>query len=72
MIRRSRFVHCVPTCTSPVAVHGWSATRARDEVCGLGQGTTEVDVWRVCVDLEELVVGQHTVVVRASSCYSHY
>jgi hypothetical protein len=40
---------------------------------------TEVDVWRVCVDLEELVVGQHTVVVvrassivRASSSYSHY
>ena len=30
------------------------------EVCGLGQGTTEVDVWRVCLGLEELIVGRHS------------
>ena len=59
------FVHCVLACTSPVAVlvavHAWSATRARDEVCGLGQGTTAVGVvGRVCLDLEELIAGQHS------------
>jgi hypothetical protein len=56
-----------------VAVHGWSATRARDEVYGVGQRTTEVGVvvGRVCLDLEELVVGQHSR-CEGSSCYSHY
>jgi hypothetical protein len=39
---------------------------------GLGQGTTEVGVvvGRVCLDLEELIVGRHTVVVKGSF-YSH-
>jgi hypothetical protein len=44
MIWGYRFVHCVPVRTSPVAVHGWSAIRARDEASGIGQGTTEVSV----------------------------
>jgi hypothetical protein len=48
MIRRSRFVHSVPACTSPVAVrvavHGWSSPRTRDEVFGAHQGMTEVGV----------------------------
>jgi len=42
-----------------VAVHDWSAPRAREEVSGVGQGTAEVDVWRVSLDLEELIVGRH-------------
>ena len=58
-------VHCVLACTSPVAVpvavHAWSSIRAGDEVCGLGQGTTEVDVVsrrRLPGPGEELIVGQ--------------
>ena len=45
-----------------VAVHAWSSIRARDEVCGLGQGTTEVDVevGHLCLDLEGLIVGRHS------------
>jgi hypothetical protein len=48
-----------------------SSTRARDEVAGVGEGMSELDVGRVSLDLEELVVGRRTVVVRGS-CYSHY
>jgi len=48
MIRRNRFVHCVPVRISPVAVrvavHAWSAIRAWDEASAVGQGTTEVGV----------------------------
>jgi hypothetical protein len=56
------FVHCVLACTSPVAVHAWSSILAEDGSCGVGQGTTEVDVevGRICLDLEELVVGHHS------------
>jgi hypothetical protein len=60
------FVHCVLACTSlvavRVAVHAWPTTRARDEVCGVGEGTTVVGavVGRVCLDPEELIVGQHS------------
>jgi hypothetical protein len=44
-----------------VAVHAWPAIRARDEVCGLGQRTTEVGVvGLVSMDLEELIVGRHS------------
>jgi hypothetical protein len=64
MIRRCRFVHSVPVRISlvavRVAVHGWSATHARDEVCSVGQGTTEVSVGRVSLDLKELIVSQHS------------
>ncbi len=48
MIWRYRFVHCVPACTSPVAVrvavHAGSSIRAGDQVSAVGQGTTEVGV----------------------------
>jgi hypothetical protein len=58
MVWRYHFVHCVPARISPVAVrvavHSWSAPRARDEVCAVGQGTTEVDMWRVSLGLEGL------------------
>ena len=60
------FVHCVLACTSPVAVrvavHAWSSILAEDGICGVGQGTTEVEVevGRICLDLEELVVGHHS------------
>ena len=30
------------------------------KVCGLGPGTTEVDVWRFCLGLEEHIVGRHS------------
>ena len=44
----SQFVHCVPVRISPVAVrvavHEWSATRARDEGSGTHQGMTKVGV----------------------------
>ena len=59
------FVHCVPACTSPVAVrvavHAWSSSRARNAVAAIGQGTIEVGVvvGRVCLDLEQLVVDLH-------------
>jgi hypothetical protein len=48
MIWRSHFVHFVPVRISPVAVrlavHAGSSTRARGEVCGVGEGTSEVGV----------------------------
>jgi hypothetical protein len=76
MIWRYRFVHCVPVriregCGT-VAVHAWSSLRAEDEVCGVGQGKTEVDVevGRVCLDPERSLSSTGTVVVTAS-CYSH-
>ena len=70
MILRSRFVHCVPACISPVAVHAGSSIRARDEVCGLGQGTSEVDVGRFSMESRSLSAAG-TVGVTAS-CYSHW
>ena len=66
MIWWYRFVHCVPARTSPVAVrvavHAWSAIRARDEASAMGQETTEVGVvvGRVCLDLEKLIVDRHS------------
>jgi hypothetical protein len=74
MIWRYQFVHCVLVRISTVAEHSWPAIRGRDEVCGVGQGTTEVDVevGRVCLDLKDLIVGRLTVVVVRVSCYSHY
>jgi hypothetical protein len=67
MIWGCRFVQCVPARTSPVAVpvavHSWSATRARYEIFDLGQGTTVVGVvvGRVCLDLEDLIFGRHSI-----------
>jgi hypothetical protein len=64
MICGSRFVQCVPVRASPVAVrvavYAWSTTRARDEVCGVGQGMFEVGVviWRVCLGLGDRIVGR--------------
>ena len=54
MIWRSHFVHCILARTSPVAVrvavHAWSSIGARDEVCGVGKGMSEVSVvGRVCL-----------------------
>jgi hypothetical protein len=66
MIWWYRFVHRVPVRTSPVAVrvavHAWSSNLAEDGICGVGQGTTEVEVevGRICLYLEELVVGHHS------------
>ena len=66
VVRRCHLVHCVPARTSPVAVraavHGWSATRARDDASSIGQGMTDVGVvvGRVCLALEELIVSRHS------------
>ena len=62
MIRRCHFVQGVPARTNPVAVHAWPSTRARDEASGVDEGMTEagVVVERVCLDLEELIVGRHS------------
>ena len=65
MIQGCRFVHCVLVRISPVAVRlqymgGRQLVLWMREVCGLGQVTTEVDVWRVCLGLEELIVGRHS------------
>ena len=61
------FVHCVLACTSPVAVrvavHAWSSILVEDGIYGVGQGTTTevgVEAGRICLDLEELVVGHHS------------
>jgi hypothetical protein len=78
MIWRSHFVHCVLARTSPVAVrvalHSWSATRARDEASGVGQGMTEAGiVSRRCVSLNlEELSSAGTLVAVTASCYSHY
>jgi hypothetical protein len=42
-----------------VAVHGWLAPCAREEVSGVGQETAEVDVWRVSLDFAKFFVAQH-------------
>ena len=47
VIHGSRFVHCVPVRISPVAVHSWPSTRARDEVSGVTRGMIEAGVGRV-------------------------
>jgi hypothetical protein len=66
------FVHCVPVRTSPVAVHAWSDIRARGEVCGVGEGMSEVGVVG-CLYLnpERSLSSAGTVFVTASR-YSHY
>jgi hypothetical protein len=64
VVGRYRFVHSVLVRNSPVAVrvavHVWPAIRARDEVCGVGPGTTEVGVGRLPRSLKELIVGRHS------------
>ena len=48
-----------------VALHSWSATHARDEVCSTGQGTTEVGVvGRVSAWTSRSLSAASTVVVK--------
>jgi hypothetical protein len=57
MIWRSHFVHCVLARTSPVAVHSWSATRARDEAADVGEVVRQANLGHPAEGLEELLVG---------------
>jgi hypothetical protein len=74
MIFRSRFVQCVPVRISPVAVrvavHRWSATRARDEVSGVRQGMTKVGARLVPQGALRSLSSAGTVVVVRACCYS--